>query len=73
MKSFGIASNSRLNKKVISKAIWLLPLISPHRPTEGPSAHEGFDTLDQSSSHRRDVFEQEQAGVVSNRNPADPR
>lgn len=49
--SLVIGSNSRLNKEIISEVICLLPLISPHKPSECPPTQEDFDICDQSSPH----------------------
>lgn len=60
--SLGSNSNSRLNKKVISGAILLLPLICPHRLKDFCQTHEAVDTPDQ---YTPQILEQEQAGVVN--------
>lgn len=54
--SLGSDSNSRLNKKVISGAIWLLPLICPHRLKDFSQTHETVDTPDQSTPQRKDAW-----------------
>lgn len=53
--SLGSDSNSRLNKKVISGAIWRLPLICPHRLKDFSKTHEAVDTPDQATLHRKDA------------------
>lgn len=52
--SLGSDSNSRLNIKVISGAIWLLPLICPHRLKDFSKTHKAVDTPDQGTTHRKD-------------------
>lgn len=47
---------SRLNKKVISGAIWLLPLICPRGLKDFSKTHEAVDTPDQSTPPRKDAW-----------------
>lgn len=49
----GSDSNSRLNKKVISGSIWLLPLMCSHRLKDFSKTHEGVDTPDRGTTHRK--------------------
>lgn len=54
--SLGSNSNSRLNKKVISGAILLLPLICPHKLKDFSKTHEVVDTPAQDTPQRKDAW-----------------
>ena len=64
-------SNSRLNKEVISGAIWPVPLSCPHRLKDFSKTHGRLLTHLIRALHRGRMLEQEQAGVVNNGDPKD--